>query len=252
MLVALAQLTHLALYNNKIGATGAASIGEALMVNSTLQYLNLANDEKATLSERVRALVDDAPTPTAEAAWQRLGVPEWLSERLDRLDYLLPTRVQMHSLRASETGDDLAVCAPTGSGKTLGYVLPLLERLRALGAPAAGAPLALILLPTRELAQQVAAVCAEPLRRLFGVRVEAVHGGGGGGGGARGGGGGARGGGGGADGGARSTGAESAAAGSPPDTRASTTKTPPCLPFRVQASIARTPARHAVPGPGKP
>ncbi len=74
-------------------------------------------------SIRHRAGVSD------EASWIRLGVPDWLADRLERLNYPLPTRVQLHALRATEAGDDAAVCAPTGSGKTLAYLLPLLAQL---------------------------------------------------------------------------------------------------------------------------
>ena len=66
---------------------------------------------------------------TGDAAWKSLGIPDWLSDRLERLDFPLPTRVQVHSLRALELGDDAAVCAPTGSGKTLSYLLPVLAQL---------------------------------------------------------------------------------------------------------------------------
>ena len=110
-----------------------------------------------------------------------------ISELPDRLQTFLadrsleaPTEVQRRCWPACLAGRDLVCVAPTGSGKTLGYLLPLLERLRTARAaaqrPAAGRPVALVLVPTRELAQQVAAAGA-PMLRLFGIRVEAVHGG---------------------------------------------------------------------------
>lgn len=64
-----------------------------------------------------------------------------------------PTRVQIETLEAALDGDDLFVCAQTGSGKTGAYLLPTLERLLAYeDKPAIRA---LVLVPTRELAQQV-------------------------------------------------------------------------------------------------
>ena len=85
--------------------------------------------EAASVRNRIRRSACDGPGVTSEAAWTNLGVPDWLADRLERLNYPLPTSVQLHSLRAFENGDDTAVCAPTGSGKTLSYLLPLLTQL---------------------------------------------------------------------------------------------------------------------------
>ena len=83
--------------------------------------------EAAALRDRIRRITGAGAG--VEAAWSTLGVPDWLADRLDRLNFPLPTRVQLHSLRAMETGEDAAVCAPTGSGKTLSYLVPLLVQL---------------------------------------------------------------------------------------------------------------------------
>jgi ATP-dependent RNA helicase DeaD len=87
------------------------------------------------------------PFPTLHAA---------LARALDARGYAEPTAVQAEIL-AAEPGRDLLVSAQTGSGKTVGYGLAFAETLFA-GAehlPPAGPPLALIIAPTRELAQQV-------------------------------------------------------------------------------------------------
>jgi ATP-dependent RNA helicase DeaD len=79
-----------------------------------------------------------------------------LARALDARGYAEPTAVQAEILTA-EPGRDLLVSAQTGSGKTVGYGLAFAETLFA-GAdqlPPAGPPLALIIAPTRELAQQV-------------------------------------------------------------------------------------------------
>lgn len=86
--------------------------------------------EAANVRDRIRRCADIGGAGMAtEAAWTNLGVPDWLADRLERLNFPLPTRVQLHSLRAAERGDDSAICAPTGSGKTLSYLLPLLTQL---------------------------------------------------------------------------------------------------------------------------
>ena len=81
--------------------------------------------EAAIIRDQIKA----AAGATGGSSWGSLGLPDWLEDRLERLNFALPTRVQTHSLRALERGDDAAVCAPTGSGKTLSYLLPLLAQL---------------------------------------------------------------------------------------------------------------------------
>ncbi len=79
-----------------------------------------------------------------------------LAQALEARGYAEPTPVQAEIL-AAEPGRDLLVSAQTGSGKTVAYGLAFADTLFA-GAghlPPAGAPLALIIAPTRELAQQV-------------------------------------------------------------------------------------------------
>ncbi|MCB8876698.1 DEAD/DEAH box helicase [Acidisoma silvae] len=87
------------------------------------------------------------PFPTPHAA---------LAQALEARGYSEPTSVQA-AILAAEPGRDLLVSAQTGSGKTVAYGLAFAETLFA-GAehlPPAGPPLALIIAPTRELAQQV-------------------------------------------------------------------------------------------------
>ena len=79
-----------------------------------------------------------------------------LARALDARGYAEPTAVQAEIL-AAEPGRDLLVSAQTGSGKTVGYGLAFADTLfdEAADLPPAGPPLALIIAPTRELAQQV-------------------------------------------------------------------------------------------------
>ena len=86
-----------------------------------------------------------------------------------------PTKIQAQCWPVVLGGHDLVCVAPTGCGKTLAYALPLAELAQRWPAPRGGAR-ALFLLPTRELAQQVATAC-EPLLRVCDVRTAAVHGG---------------------------------------------------------------------------
>ena len=92
-----------------------------------------------------------------------------------------PTPIQRHSIPLLLRGGDLLGSAETGSGKTLAYLLPLLDRLARHGATPRtsgrqGAPDALVLLPTRELAVQVYGAAAMAAERLC-VRVGVAYGG---------------------------------------------------------------------------
>jgi len=79
-----------------------------------------------------------------------------LAKALADKGYEEPTPVQAAVLEARAEGQDLLVSAQTGSGKTVAYGLALAPTLLGDGGlPSAAAPLALIIAPTRELAQQV-------------------------------------------------------------------------------------------------
>ena len=86
-----------------------------------------------------------------------LGLAPTLAQAAQSRGLALPTAVQQQAMPAILAGHDVLACAPTGSGKTAAYVLPLLQAWM-LGDEAAGArsTQALILVPTRELAAQVA------------------------------------------------------------------------------------------------
>ena len=84
-------------------------------------------EEAAALRDRVTAATSVQVGGGAD--WRAESVPEWLADRLARLNFRAPTLVQTNALRAILSGDDAAVVAATGSGKTLGYLVPLLSRL---------------------------------------------------------------------------------------------------------------------------
>lgn len=76
-------------------------------------------------------------------------------------------------------GQDVMAIAEPGSGKTLGYLLPTVAHLQRLGHDASNqpeSPVAAVLVPTRELAIQVTAVC-KSFHKEFGLRAQAIIGG---------------------------------------------------------------------------
>jgi ATP-dependent RNA helicase RhlE len=88
-----------------------------------------------------------------------LGLLAELLRAVEAQGYTHPTPIQQHAIPPVLAGRDLLAAAQTGTGKTAGFVLPLLQRLKqssAKGAPdGRRPPRVLILTPTRELAAQV-------------------------------------------------------------------------------------------------
>ena len=87
----------------------------------------------------------------------QLGVHPRTLTALEKQGITQPLPVQAEALPPLLHGRDAVIQAPTGSGKTLAFALPLAQRL---AGHAGGGPRALIIAPTRELATQIADVCA--------------------------------------------------------------------------------------------
>jgi superfamily II DNA/RNA helicase len=106
-----------------------------------------------------------------------LGVPDALVRLLTSQGVTAPFPIQSATLPDSLAGRDVLGQGRTGSGKTLAFALPLVARLAASPKePMRGRPRALVLVPTRELATQVAAVI-EPLAAAFRMSTVTVFGG---------------------------------------------------------------------------
>jgi len=88
-----------------------------------------------------------------------LGLAEEIVRAVTEHGYTTPTPIQQQAIPAVLAGGDLLAGAQTGTGKTAGFVLPILHRLsdKSVKGPSSGRPKvrALILAPTRELAAQV-------------------------------------------------------------------------------------------------
>ncbi|MFC6645751.1 DEAD/DEAH box helicase [Granulicella cerasi] len=82
-----------------------------------------------------------------------------LKKRLADANYVTPTPVQAGAIPPALEGEDILATASTGTGKTLSFLVPMIERLEDISKPSTKSHkepiLALILLPTRELAMQV-------------------------------------------------------------------------------------------------
>jgi superfamily II DNA/RNA helicase len=118
-------------------------------------------------------LLDPAELPS----FAELGVPAALIARLEADGIIAPFPIQAAALPDALAGRDLLCRGRTGSGKTLGFLLPTLARLAAQPRPRRPKrPRALVLAPTRELAAQIHAA-AQPLAAAVGLRTAAVFGG---------------------------------------------------------------------------
>src|SRR5205814_7478559 len=90
--------------------------------------------------------------PTApDGAFTSLGLTASLTAVVTALGYEEPTPVQRETIPLMLSGRDLLAQAATGTGKTAAFALPMLQRIAGAGRTAG-----LVLVPTRELAMQVA------------------------------------------------------------------------------------------------
>ena len=108
-----------------------------------------------------------------------LGVDTRLVEVLSSQGITTAFPIQALTIHDALAGRDVCGKAKTGSGKTLGFGLPMLQRIAATPGPTGSGPArprGLVLLPTRELAVQVHEVL-EPLGAALGLAVTAVYGG---------------------------------------------------------------------------
>ncbi|MBN2087365.1 DEAD/DEAH box helicase [Candidatus Peregrinibacteria bacterium] len=105
-----------------------------------------------------------------ELSFYNLGLDAPILKVLDKLQFKIPTPIQAQAIPDALTGEDIIGVAQTGTGKTLAFSLPIIQRL--IHNPGRG----LILLPTRELAIQV----EETLHKVaqsFGLRTAMIIGG---------------------------------------------------------------------------
>ena len=105
-------------------------------------------------------------------SFEDFSLPPTLLQGLKDLGYASPTRVQQAVFKAVQSQKDLIVQSHTGSGKTTAFCLPMLCQID----PSLLSPQSLVLVPTRELARQVALECTR-LAHHHNIRVAAIYGG---------------------------------------------------------------------------
>jgi ATP-dependent RNA helicase RhlE len=106
-------------------------------------------------------------------SFQDLGVSESVIEALAKVGVVAPFPVQALVMRDAMSGVDVLAKSETGSGKTLAFAIPIVERL---DRSASKRPVALVLVPTRELAVQVRDDFA-PVAKAKGLKLAVAYGG---------------------------------------------------------------------------
>lgn len=102
---------------------------------------------------RIRVYGSDVPDPVRsfQDLFDRFEVKKYLRHNIEAAKFADPSPIQMQAMTISLHGREVVACAPTGSGKTLSFVVPILHDLK---GPTKEGFRAVIISPTRELAQQ--------------------------------------------------------------------------------------------------
>jgi superfamily II DNA/RNA helicase len=126
------------------------------------------------VSRNQTTAADIAELPYEPTGFVELGVPEDVDRGLAAAGFSAPFAIQAKAIPVALEGRDVCGRARTGSGKTLAFGVPMLARITDTAEPRR--PMGLVLVPTRELALQVAEVLA-PVAAACGTRVLPVYGG---------------------------------------------------------------------------
>jgi superfamily II DNA/RNA helicase len=121
-------------------------------------------------------LAPRAPVSPTSPTFAELGARPETVEALAAVGIIHSFAIQEYALPIGIRGTDMIGQAPTGTGKTLGFGIPLLERVTAPSEGADGRPQALVVVPTRELGIQVARDI-KTAGGTRGIRVMAIYGG---------------------------------------------------------------------------
>ncbi|XP_069596307.1 probable ATP-dependent RNA helicase DDX28 [Ranitomeya imitator] len=119
---------------------------------------------------------EQRPWPETEDTFGSLCLDPRVVSALETLDITTPTWIQRQCIPGLLRGRNMLCASETGSGKTLLYVLPIVHRLLTVDSEGSPDPRSLILVPSRELGQQVTSVAKSLCARL-GLTVRFVGGG---------------------------------------------------------------------------
>nr|GMD36093.1 DEAD-box ATP-dependent RNA helicase 50 [Ipomoea batatas] len=111
-----------------------------------------------------KEMLNDSNNFFSKKSFQDLGCSDYLIESLRKQMFGFPSHIQAMAFERVIEGKSCIISDQSGSGKTLAYLLPLIQRLReeelqGLGKPLSQNPRVIVLTPTAELASQVLNVC---------------------------------------------------------------------------------------------
>lgn len=133
--------------------------------------------EEAGMERETRdAEVPHEKAPSPLSSFGEMALDPRVERAIERIGWRKPTPVQSAVIPAALSGRDVLVSAPTGSGKTGAYVVPIVQHLCQTRTGKSSGARAVVLVPTRELVQQVAAVFKLLCKYIDGVQVAAVTG----------------------------------------------------------------------------
>jgi ATP-dependent RNA helicase DDX42 len=111
-------------------------------------------------------------------SFAHFGFDEQLMKAIRKLEYVQPTPIQAQAVPVALNGRDIIGIAKTGSGKTAAFIWPMLVHIMDQPELKPGdGPIGLILVPTRELAQQIYTE-AKRFCKAYGIEVVCAYGGG--------------------------------------------------------------------------
>lgn len=106
--------------------------------------------------------VPNKSAPNPILSFDDIAMPEYVQKELQKRNYTTPTPIQSQGWPIALSGHNMVGIAQTGSGKTLGYILPAIVHINNQPKLQPGeGPIALVLAPTRELAQQIQQVASQ-------------------------------------------------------------------------------------------
>eukprot|EP00184_Porphyridium_aerugineum_P004579 CAMPEP_0184693410 /NCGR_PEP_ID=MMETSP0313-20130426/1641_1 /TAXON_ID=2792 /ORGANISM="Porphyridium aerugineum, Strain SAG 1380-2" /LENGTH=592 /DNA_ID=CAMNT_0027151485 /DNA_START=158 /DNA_END=1936 /DNA_ORIENTATION=- len=141
------------------------------ILQTQLRMALKAEDYKlaAEIRDQIKSKIGSNQDMREFVDWRAFGAPSWLSDRLEKLGFELPLQIQRQTMQASVEQDrEVAILSQTGSGKSLGYMVPLLTKLsdalfdasieyKPVDAPTNRFPqVAMIIVPSAELASTTA------------------------------------------------------------------------------------------------
>lgn len=121
--------------------------------------LNMSEQAVSEMRKDMEITVSGNNIPHPVGTFEESSLPKYTTEEMKRQGFTKPTAIQSQGWPIALSGRDLVGIAQTGSGKTLAYMLPAMVHISNQPPLQRGeGPIALVLAPTRELAQQIQSV----------------------------------------------------------------------------------------------